>query len=322
MHPPLDDVALLREADTLLDSLGALDEAALRRIVAERDVDVATAVLYQHVRRRDAAAISAVEGFDPRDARPLPRLSGELVLVPASGYREQPAYGGDGAVIRSIGEAFGLSSRLVVTRSIGGVAENAETVRSALAGCAPRSVVLVTLSKGAAEVKVALSTPGPHRDAVKAWVSVGGLPHGSPVVDWALGGWRTWLFVNAVILTGRVGRGFFYEMNHRAPTLEGPVDLPPATPTISILAFPLRWHLQGKLSGRHAAIAHLGPNDGFGLLWDGIHQGPVVPIWGGSHYLRVPLLSQRFYGVFAWLAAQDPAGLDAAPGSAETPARG
>jgi hypothetical protein len=134
--------------------------------------------------------------------------------------------------------------------------------------------------------------------------------------------WRTWLVAHALIASGKAAPGFFYEMFHRLPALAGPIALPPGAPTVSIVPFPLRWHLTGTLARRHANLAPLGPNDGFGLLWDAIHHGPVVPVWGGSHYLRVPLLSQRFYGVFAWLAAGAPGSLAAARGSADTPARG
>jgi hypothetical protein len=306
VYPPLDDTRLLWEADALLDGLGPLDEPTLRRVVGERGIDVATAVLYQFVRRRDAEVVAAVEGFAATSAAALPRMSGELVLVPAAGWVERPEYGGDGAVIGAIGEAFGLRPRLVRTRSLGDVTGNAEQVRAALAGCAPRSVVLVTLSKGAAEVKVALRTPGPHRDAVRAWVDVGGLPRGSPMVDWGNARWREWVVAHALIASRKAARGFFYEMFHRLPLLDGPVELPPHTPTVSVVAFPLRWHLVGTLEGRHASLAPLGPNDGFGLLWDAVHPGPVIPVWGGSHYLRVPLLSQRLYGILAWLAGRVP----------------
>ena len=178
--------------------------------------------------------------------------------------------------------------------------------RPTIAACPPRSVWLVTLSKGAAEVKLALRDPGPHRDALRAWVNVGGLPNGTPLVDQGYRDPRSWLVAHLLLLSGRAQKGFFYEMFHRTPLLAGPVGVPPDVPTVSVVGFPLSWHLSGTIGRRHAALAPLGPNDGFGLLLDAMVPGAVYPVWGGSHYLRVPMLSRVFYGIFAWLADRRP----------------
>ncbi len=286
-------------------ALEQLDEPTLRQVVEERGVDFATALLYDRFRRssRHGPFIDALEALPPGPDGGLPRLPWTVLVVPAAGYREMPAYDGDGLLCRSIAQEFGMTARLVPTLSTGPVAANALIVREALAAEPERSVVLVTLSKGSAETRVALAEPGPWQDRLHAWVQVGGVPRGTWLIDRIQQRWWRRLALALLIrlrgLDSRLLEGF----SRDAPGIAGPAQAPPGVLAISLIGFVLSSHVSGRIAARHAELGSLGPNDGFTLILDSVLEpGFVYPVWGADHYFRVPTLSQTLYRVFRYLA--------------------
>lgn len=303
MQPTLNETRLLWEARALLPEIEPLEHDRLAAAVAKHGIDAVTAALYVLLCDAHRPFVDAVDRFEPVRGS-LPALPGELWVVPAAGFRERPEYGGDGSVIRSVAEDFGMPTKTLQTSSLGSIAENAMLLRRFLSEAPPRSVMIVTLSKGAAELKVALREPGPHREALYAWLNVVGLPEGTPLLDYGRSHPSTWMLVRLMMLLRRIQSGFLEGLSHRAPLLRGPVDIPEGMLAVSVVALPLRSHLDGSIAARHGYLSPLGPNDGFGLILDALQPGPVYPVWGASHYLRKPGLSRTFYGILAQIAAQ------------------
>lgn len=291
----INETRLLWKARALLPALRDPTHERLAALVAEHGVDLATAALYLAVRDRHRAFVEEVEAVDPEpDA--LPRLGGELWIVPAAGWRERPEYGGDGRVLATVAEDLGMSARTLELESLGSIERNGLRLRALLAGAAPRSVLVASVSKGTAELKVALREPGRHREAFWGRLDIGGLPEGTPLLDYARGHGRTWWLLRAMMLLRRVDRGFLDGLAHRTPLLEGPLLHPADVPVASVVGFPLRSHLDGTIARRHGFLSPLGPNDGYGLVLDAM-SGSVYPVWGASHYLRTPGLARVLYGV-------------------------
>src|SRR3712207_5662378 len=134
--PASNELRLLHEARTTYAGLRYADLSAelLARITRERGVDFATALLYDRIRRslEHGAFIRDVEALAP-DLDALPRLSGTVLVAPATLYREFPEFGGDGLLVRQIAADFGLDAALLPVPSTGTVAENAEIIRRLLA---------------------------------------------------------------------------------------------------------------------------------------------------------------------------------------------
>ncbi|MBX2796418.1 MAG: hypothetical protein KTR31_02075 [Myxococcales bacterium] len=305
MLPMVNETQLLWEAAERLPQIAPADgsapsHASMVELTAREGVDLATAVLYQWARREHRAFIDAVDAFQPTPDTHLPSL-GTLLVAPAAGWRERPEYGGDGAVLRHIAEDLGMDSGLIELGSTASISANSTVLQQALAQHPPRSVILTTASKAAAELKVALREPGPHRDALGAWVNLGGLLQGTPLLDWGRRHRTTWWLVRLMMMLRQIDTGFIDGLSWRAPLLEGSCDVPEGVPVVTVVGFPLRSHLSGTIATRHGHLAPLGPNDGYGLLLDAMAPGHVYPVWGASHYLRTPLLSTVFYGIFAWL---------------------
>src|SRR5205085_7221899 len=95
--------------------------------------------------------------------------------------------GGDGRLVRDVAEQYGWPCELIPTVSFGPLKRNAQLLIDwLLRRPATSRIVLVSLCKGAAEVKIALSHPRAAEALrnVVAWVNLSGLLYGTPLVEW------------------------------------------------------------------------------------------------------------------------------------------
>lgn len=304
----LNEIRLLHEASTVYPELSyaRLSTEVLARIIQERGVDFATALFYDRIRRspEHGPFITEVEALEP-DLRTLPRLAGKVVIAPGAYYREHPELGGDGLLLRQVAADFGLTATLLPVLSTGSVTANAQLIRQALAKEPDESVVLVSLSKGSADVRVALAEGSPLCRKVRAWVQICGVLRGSPAIDgWLNGSWWQRWFLRGYLAYTRASIRLVSEMTHRPGSLlSSPVEAPPGVRVISIVGFPLTSHLTAcGTRVRHQRMAPLGPNDGLTLLRDAILEpGLVYPVWGADHYFHVPDASLLLYRLFLYL---------------------
>ncbi|HEX2514875.1 MAG TPA: Rieske 2Fe-2S domain-containing protein, partial [Chloroflexota bacterium] len=309
---------LLHEAAEAYPGLtyAGLTPERLVRITAERGVDVATAVLYDRLRRspEHGPFIARVEALSPQP-RALPRLRGSVLVAPAAFFQEFPGSGGDGLLVRDVAGAFGLRTDVLPVSSTGTVTQNAALIREALAAEPDGSVLLVSLSKGAADVRLALEGAPALAAKLRAWISICGLLRGSPVANELLGQpLRRRLVTRLSLAALGGGYGALAELRYGPGTLLGrPFRAPPALPAISVVGFPLSSHLSPTVRQRHQRLAALGPNDGSTPLLDAILPGSLVyPVWSADHYFRVPQGARLLYQLFAHLAQTAP---EAAPPS-------
>jgi hypothetical protein len=151
---------------------------------------------------------------------------------------------------------------------------------------------MVSLSKGGAEMKLALAAPDAPEvfHNVSAWISLSGLCEGSPLANWLAGQhWRLPLI-----------RFFFWYHGYHCSALRqlerGPGGLlnfelrpPRHLQIVHVVGFPMTRHLSSPLAGRgHRRIGPLGPNDGGPILLADLRRLPglIYPVWGADHYLR------------------------------------
>jgi hypothetical protein len=265
----------------------ALTPAVLAQLTHERGVDLATALWYDRVRSAEPhrAFIEAVEALDADGA--LPPTSARLLLAPAAFWREYPQFGADGAAVLAVARDLGLDAEMIRTPSTGSVSENARVIREALEKEADGSVILASLSKGGADVRVALEQDSALARKVRVWINVCGILHGSPLVDDMLdGSWWRRLAVRAFLARWRAGFGLLRELRH-APSPR--TAAPAGVYVVNVVACPLSSHTAGAITKRHRKLAALGPNDGSTLLTDATVDGGVIyPVWGADHYFRTP----------------------------------
>ena len=263
----------------------------LRAVADQHGDDFATALLYDRlVRSREHGPFfEQVQSAANPCCGPPP---GTLAIVPGACYVEYPWTGADGRRLCECGREWGWHVETVPVASFGPLSANARTVSDWLVGHPEESVVLVSLSKGGADVKTALANPAtaPAFRKVSVWISLSGILHGTPMAGWFLhSGFRRWV---ARSLCRYRGYDFSVldELDwHAGSALAPELVLPSGLRVVHVVGFPLSCHRRSRRSRRgHRRLAALGPNDGGGILLGDLCRLPglIYPVWGTDHYLE------------------------------------
>ncbi len=262
----------------------------LAAVARKHGLEFATAVLYDRVLRK-VAHRTFFQGVQSGDTcAPLaPTLVG---IVPGAFYLEHRNTGADGARLASIIESMNCPVERVPVESFGSLGRNALRIADWLMQHKQQRVVLISLSKGSADMKVALALP----DAIElfgnvaAWISLSGLPQGTPLVTWLR---RQRLRQPGVRLLLWLRGQRYSVVEELRPESDGPLAawpvLPPNLRVIHMVSFPLRRHLAHPWAARaYERVAPWGPNDGGGFLLADVTRlpGTVFPVWGADHYLQ------------------------------------
>lgn len=293
MNPPSAEEAVLFARAAAWESCAELRDlagGALAEIARQHGLDFATALLYDRVLRHpEHDAFFRLTTEKQESAATRAALVG---IVPGAFFREHQNTGADGARVATIVESLNCRRECVPVQSFGSRAANAALIADWLQQHAHERVVLVSLSKGTADVKAALALPNApdlFRNVV-CWVSLSGLSQGTPLVAWLRPqrlrklGVQLWLWWH----------GYRYstveELRHETdgPLAKWPA-LPPHLRVIHVVGFPLRRHLAHPWASRaYERLAALGPNDGGGFLLADVTElpGVVFPVWGADHYLE------------------------------------
>jgi len=277
----------------------ALNNQTLLEITQQNGVDFATTLLFNRLQNssKQGDFIRSIDAIDP--SHQAPHLPGKLLIAPAAFYRKHPKFGGDGTLIRQIATQFKLPTGLLPVSSTGSVSKNATTIAEALELELDNSITLASLSKGGADVRIALER-WPHlAKKIRVWLNICGLVRGTPISNSLLGTrwWQRGLLKGYLAYT-RAHQDFVSELASTPNSLlGGSVNLPTNLRIINVVAFPLRQHLAGHSRTRHNRLAKFGPNDGSTLLRDSIIEpGDIYPVWAADHFMRtkeVPSLLHR-----------------------------
>lgn len=302
----IDEVRLLAAASERLARQPAadLDHERLLRLTESEGIDAATAVVYEWIRSRPANRAFASKVDAIRHRREFERFQGgTVVVVPASFYREFPSLGADGALLMEVGSALGLRSLRVDVPSRATVDEGAVSLLRTLRTTLSRPVVVASLSKGGADVRVALERDPEAFANVEAWIQVGGLLRGSPLADDLLGG------TSLKRICGRAALGLIRApsalvsgLRWHADPLGTDIRVPSRLRVFNVVGCPIRSHLLGNVAARWEFLARFGPNDGTSLVLDSICPGGVTyPIWGSDHYFRLPGTAELLYALYSYI---------------------
>jgi hypothetical protein len=249
------------------------------------DVDAATERLYRQVLESPLHGpfVRRVDALRAEPALPSWSRDAVLAVVPGASYRENPDSGADGRLVREEAERMGCPTVLAPLDTTGTLERNARILRAWLAAWTGGPLILVSLSKGGADVKAALSDPVFRK--VVAWVNLCGPLNGTPMADWLLSAHPLAVAVRLYHRLRGQSPAFLEDLRYPA---KSPLRLPEHLRLISVVGFPLRRHLTRRVSRRcHARLAPLGPNDGALVLADVCAlPGLLYPVWGADHYLQ------------------------------------
>ena len=315
---PEREIGLLRQAASWLECSAnrALDVERLRGLTEERDVDFATAVLYQALRAspRHGPFIAQVDGLEVGPAS----AGVEVVIVPGAFYREAPDSGADGRLIRETAGRLGFATAMVPLLSFGRVRANADLLADWLRQDGGRDRILVTHSKSALEMRALLARPDASEllRRVVAWVDLVGLFHGTPLVGWLRARRIRWPLTRLLLWWQGHAVAALDDIDRAAcPPWPGALARVPHLKVIHVVGLPLRRHLALPLSRRgHRRLTPLGPNDSTILLGDVLtFPGLIYPVWGADHFLRPAGRNMRelVARVLTYLTGQPAAHVDA-----------
>jgi hypothetical protein len=281
------DRALLKAAgaDGRFKDCAELTVPALRELALREGMDFATAVAYDRVLRKPRNQVF----FDEVGRSPDCVVDRDVLfaIVPGAFYRMHKHSGADGARLIRILETAGRRVETIPIENFGRVRENARIIAEWLEAKKREKVVILSLSKGSADVKCALRERPNLGRHLLGWVSLSGISSGTPLVDWLQR--QRWQMLGI--------RFFFW---WRGLSLEALNDLQSGgelndwgdaadeLPLLNVCGFPLQRHLAHRWAPKgYRRLAPLGPNDGGGILLGEVAQRPglVFPVWGADHYL-------------------------------------
>jgi hypothetical protein len=268
-----------------------LTTETLRGIAAREGSDFATMVLHDRLLNsaEHGPFIRKVAASAELEAPPPGTL---LAIVPGACYREYPQTGADGRRLREDAERHGWTAEVVPIPSFGSLSNNARMISGWLCGRPEKKVVLVSLSKGSADVRAALARAD-ATDAfrtVAVWISLSGIVFGSALAGWFLHR-RFWRMVLKLICWRHGYAMATVEELERRPG--GPLDdemvLPPGLRVIHVIGFPRACHLRSRRARLgQRRLAPLGPNDGGSIMLGDLCRLPglIYPVLGADHYLE------------------------------------
>jgi hypothetical protein len=293
-------------------ALPTFDE--LHDLTQQHGIDVATAVAFDAVARHEKHHAFVDEVDRERSQPSQVQASGNcgVAFVPNLGFVLDSKSRDVGRRIANAAESLGLAVVEIGTDPTSALAQNGAAICDALLAMPFDRIVVVSLSKGSADVKIALEQPAAREafSRVSAWLNVCGLLDGSPVVNWLLANEQAaedqllqWFHrlepqqVKKILAACReCGRGLMSQLARE-------LELPPHIQMFSVIAFPT----SDTLSYDHTRVFHSlmsadGPNDGFGLIADQISTpGVIYPVWGADHYidrfLDVEALALALFGI-------------------------
>ena len=289
------EVELLQKATAYRSQPDLAEVTALliHEVATDAGHDFATAWLYHCIRssppHRDF--VEGVEAVDPCSGR-LANWDVRLAVVPGAFHRECPKSGADGRLVRSAALQCGMSVEVIRTGDFAPLEENARLICRWLLEQPRRPTLLISVCKGAADVRLALCRPEAaeaFRD-VHAWVTLSGIPFGTPMADWVINRsiWAHWYRL-LFALRGHDVRVLQQLRREEGPLANGEIRVPEHVTCIHVVGFPMQHHVSTRLARRcYRRILPQGINDGGGILLSDVCRLPgfIYPLWGADHYLR------------------------------------
>lgn len=309
-------------------SLGELTVEKLREISGRAGLDFATALLYDRVQHSQPHA-DFIKFIDQQRGEGVSARRNCIVgVVPAAFFKEAPNSGADGRLILEEARQLGLSVQQIPVASTGRLEKNAEIILEWLAKNKQSEIILASLCKGGADVKIATGLPGAAElfRPVSAWINICGTLNGSPVAEWLLASGPRQFLAWAYCKCRGASLDFLSELKSSpGNSIIRPLVLPGSMRLINVVGFPLRRHLTNRFMRMcYDGVSRGGPTDGGVLLGDVCRlPGLIYPVWGGDHYLRPEPRARRIISsVLEYIIGDDnqttPVPIDEIPASDRT----
>ncbi|MEM7182277.1 MAG: hypothetical protein AAF518_15285 [Spirochaetota bacterium] len=306
-----DEEALLDWASSYpkYSSLQSMTQENLQRVAQDKSIDHATALFYHRMisepkNRRFRETLQELE----EGTQDTTQLSEKLrfLVIPGMFYEDNPNVGANGEYPRAVAKSLGIAEGLIAVGQDNTVEANAQIIcrylqRDRMAG----SIIIGSISKGTADMKVALQRCGQEAffRKVRAWISFSGISQGTYLVNYLEQDWWASLEV----------RYYFWKNNYSYQALQSlrvtsysvlqeKMNIPKSLLLVNILGVALENAVTNRAKPMYQALSRYGPNEGMNLLAHSyVSQGVSYPIWRNDHYLRFPLSQAKLRALFIFL---------------------
>ncbi len=263
--------------------------------------------------RRMVTALPRNRQFGERHTRALAGASNppqgmscyQLLTVAGWRYQTNPEHGADLELIGRLARALGMDHQLIDTDEDGTVEANAAIIAARLREPHRRPIVMFSVSKGSAEVALALDLVG--HDPIKlpsriaAWINVNGLIGGTPLADRLMSAPARWLVAAVIAARGGSMQTIASMTTEERRNVRGRLRLPPGLLVVNYQAAPFTDAIGPDASIGHWLLSDLGPNDGVSLLADALVADAITLLEPATdHFLG---LADRDHRIEALLRA-------------------
>lgn len=196
-----------------------------------------------------------------------------IMLVPGFDYAENGhVTGADFKKPRTLLEQAGYEVLFVDIDPIGSVEENAAYLSAKIAENRQRKIVVAGASSAGPAIHLALGQTAKRSDLanVKAWLNIGGILQGVPVLDQFSSGPKGWLFSTIIWFKG--WKKYSFESMRTAVSRQrfASLAVPRHIQIYNYLGLSLSGDISKFASDKYAMMREDGPNDGLTLLPDAI----------------------------------------------------
>ncbi len=228
-----------------------------------------------------------------------------VLMVPGWNYANNGHItGSDFAAPRRLIDRLGIDNELVAVPSNGSVMQSAEVIAEAVLRHSHdgRKIIVVGASAAGPSIHYTLGKVLGHGqlDSVVAWVNLGGILHGSPLID-HFQQWPQKLVLNiALVLMGWDNDEIMTMSAEQSRQRVKLLRLPPELLVINYLGLSLTGSLSSLSSYKYPIIADEGPNDGLTPLVDIIAPGSMTLVATDSdHYFgEDPEINRKTIAIF------------------------
>ncbi len=263
--------------------------------------------------RRMVTALPRNRQFGERHARaltgashmPQPMACYQLLTVAGWRYRSHPEHGADLESVGRLARALGMDHALIDTDEDGTVEANAAVIAARLRVQHRRPIVLFSVSKGSAEVALALDLvgrdPTNHPSRVAAWINVNGLIGGTPLADRLMSAPASWLVAAVIAARGGSMQTIASMTTEERRNVRRRLRFPSDLLVVNYQAAPFTDAVGPDALMGHWLLSDWGPNDGVSLLADALVADAITLLEPASdHFLR---LADRDHRIEALLRA-------------------
>lgn len=212
-----------------------------------------------------------------------------VLFMPGWDYADNgAATGADFAQPRKLITALGVENHLVALPPTGSVEENATVLTQAIAthARAGKGILIAGASSSGPAIHLALSEMVPKEDLkpVKAWLNLGGILQGSPLVEYLQLAPQRWLFDAVVWFKGWDTRAIKSMSAQESRPRFKRLRMAPGLLVVNYVGIPLSGQLSQYSQDKYPLLKSDGPNDGLTLLTDVIAPNSLTIVALGSDH--------------------------------------